>query len=206
GAPRDGDLGRGPCERGDGKPAVERLQVHARRRTGGAPCAAAGAPRHARSKRQRRRNPGVAATACVPEVLPGRQPGSGGDQGHRPGARYRTRDSGSTRWRDICGEHAWNRNGIHTPAPGGGCANAAQDHAGFLTEGEGGVRMMRPMLVAGILVLSAACARQEASPEPEPTPARTDWIYTRRTVERLVLEARYAEADSVLASFQVREG
>lgn len=66
--------------------------------------------------------------------------------------------------------------------------------------------MMRPMLIAGILVLSAACARQEASPEPEPTPARTDWIYTRRTVERLVLEARYAEADSVLASFQVREG
>lgn len=66
--------------------------------------------------------------------------------------------------------------------------------------------MMRPLLFAVIVVLASACVRQVESPEPEPIPGRSDWIYTRRTVERLILEARYAEADSVLASFQRREG
>lgn len=60
------------------------------------------------------------------------------------------------------------------------------------------------LVLAVALAGAWACVREPEppAPPPEPVPARSAWDVTRATVERLVLEERYQDADSALRAFE----
>ncbi len=56
-----------------------------------------------------------------------------------------------------------------------------------------------------VLVLAAACASApDADTAPPPPPPKSEWQSTRETAQRLTLDGRYAEADSLLRAFERR--
>lgn len=64
---------------------------------------------------------------------------------------------------------------------------------------------LRGMAVATMLLVAGACATTpDQAVEPPALTVRSQWQYTRDAVQALALDGRYAEADSLLRSFERR--
>jgi hypothetical protein len=62
----------------------------------------------------------------------------------------------------------------------------------------------RALAVAGFALAAACVSAPDADTAPPPPPPKSEWQSTRETAQRLTLDGRYAEADSLLRAFERR--